>query len=304
MFVKVLTFIYLISIYQPMKKLMISTFFAFITSFVVIASQTIASYVFNFNESDFVIKRVQGDSLSISPVNSITTYGSVGAPMIPLLAKRIVLNGDENVIGINYNMCKRILMSNIKLASVQKVVPTNVPLSDVLIKHDKYQEKIYPDTNCVMVGINKFGESKLVDLLVCPYVYDASKNELYFVDSLAVDIAIESGTQSGNVSEIHPNAIELMMASSDNPEELHFNKSMIKPLIEGVVDVTYNTQAETPTLSIVFSDVTTGKQYLYDLTYKSSPARLYISDMLSGIYVVNLVENGKVITSNVRLIKQ
>lgn len=70
------------------------------------------------------------------------------------------------------------------------------------------------------------------------------------------------------------------------------------------VDVTYSTRSEFSTLSVAFSDVTTGKQYTYDITYKPSPARLYISDMPSGIYVVNLIENGQAQTSTVRLIKQ
>lgn len=195
-----------------------------------------ASYGIKFRECDFQIKLEQGDSLSIISLNSPATYGAVGDPAIPVVAKRIVLTEGENVIGISSSFKKRLLKSNVDLANVQRIVPTNVATNETPVVNSQYLRKIYPESNCVIAGANMMGKSRIVDLMVCPYVYDATTRELFFFDSLIVDLEITPIASSRSSSEIHPNEIELITASAYNAEDLNFDKSLVLPSVNGGIE--------------------------------------------------------------------
>lgn len=70
------------------------------------------------------------------------------------------------------------------------------------------------------------------------------------------------------------------------------------------VDIKYYTETLDPCLQILFTNISSGRQYTYDVTHCFAQATIDISGLINGIYAVSLIENGVLITSNEKLIKQ
>lgn len=159
--------------------------------FSILKAETV-TYTFNFNETDFKIEAIEGDSLTISSLSAIAIYPHNNGPCIPLLCKSIALTNSNTVKDFSVTFSKRLIRENAILDNPAKAYPTSIPLNDIKRVHTSYEHKIYPDTNCFLANNYNIGGINVVNFMVSPFVYDATNGNLYFIDSLSIDIELKS----------------------------------------------------------------------------------------------------------------
>lgn len=203
-----------------MKKL--AVLLIFLLDILIFSYSQSVTYNFEFKEMDFPIHKFGGDSLLITSPNYIALFGANGCPSMPMVVKRIPLMHCENPIGLSYSFNKRLIKENIKLSSVQRPITTDISINDISIINTKYEEKLYPDSNCMIGAVQKIGDAKIVNIFVCPFIYDAKTKELFFTDSIEIKLLYNQNESSRSIAELNENEKEIFydLFPDDNTIEI------------------------------------------------------------------------------------
>lgn len=194
------------------------------------------SYTFRFNESDFAIIPSKSDSLNVVSVSTPAIYPDISEPGIPTIGRSIAIT--ENVTIKNYSVSfnKRLIRHGVDLSNATQPIPTNLSPENMPRPSKRYNAKIYPDSNCVLAKNHQIGGIRLVHFLVTPFVFDATKRDLYFVDSLQVHIEIQPNLLKKAPASIRPNQIELIQSIVENKEVLDNVPMMLSESAEEQID--------------------------------------------------------------------
>lgn len=197
---------------------------------------TDTSFVFYFNEKDFSVLKSNGDSLNIISIKSPAIYLDETKPCIPLIGKSIVLENDVEIKNITTTFNKRLIHSDIILSNAPYPCPTDVTTLQKANKVKGYSPTTYPESNCLISNRISIGDLDAVNFLTTPYIYDALTNELFFIDSLRVDIEITK-----NESLIKENRIALNQSTTGIISEIFEDTDEILPqrVIEQNLSETY-----------------------------------------------------------------
>lgn len=185
-----------------------------------LAKANVLTHTFRFNESDFLISATETDSLSISSIKETAIYPDPTDPWIPTLGKNIALSANETVKNTTYTLSKRLIRSGVDLKNAPMAIPTNVNPDDIVPPPGGYDSKIYPASNCTLSKCYKIGGTNVASFLVTPYVFDAENRNLYFVDSLQVNMEIETSLARNAITGTTPNQIELLETIVENTAAL------------------------------------------------------------------------------------
>lgn len=176
------------------------------------------SHVFKFNEHDFEIKHGRNDSVYISSIASVAIYPDITNPAIPILGRNLAFDSNESITGFTYNYSKRLLCENIHLMNAPQPIPTNIGADKILNLPTGYQNKIYPDSNCMMRKGYQLGGINVVSFLICPFIYDATSNKLYFIDSLSIQVRTQNNGLRKAPAKINTDQIEMLYSVIENKE--------------------------------------------------------------------------------------
>ena len=176
----------------------------------------VVSYTFNFSESDFAITATETDSLAITSIKGAAAYPEPTEPWIPIIGKNIALSADQTVKNINYTISKRLIRGGVDLKNAPMAIPTSMSIDDVITPPGGYEAKLYPNSNCTLSKCYQIGGVNVASFLVSPFVFDAAERNLYFVDSLQVDLEIETSMARNIIPGTTASQMELLEATVEN----------------------------------------------------------------------------------------
>lgn len=201
-----------------MKKYLLGI--AMILSVVCYAKADTFSYTFLFNESDFSITKKQSDSLSIVSVATPAAYPAVTDPGLPIIGRSIALTDGGMVKDYSVVFNKRLIRSGVDIDNAPRPLPTNMLPQDMPKEAKGYIAKIYPDSNCVLVKNFNIGGVPVASFLMSPFVFDAKNRNLYFIDSIRIDMEIGVNPMRKAPDRMRPAQFEILQAVVDNRESL------------------------------------------------------------------------------------
>ncbi len=184
------------------------------------------SHTFRFNESDFRITSSVSDSLNIVSLSEPAMYSGSSEPGIPIVGRSIILTDNGTVKNYSVTFGKRLIRSGVDLANAEEPIPTSMIGINSRAINRGYVAKIYPDSNCVLTKCLQIGGVELANFLVTPFVFDAEERNLYFIDSLQLDIELEASRMRSTATVLYPSQIELLQDIAENPEVLEQIPSM------------------------------------------------------------------------------
>lgn len=181
----------------------------------VIKAETV-SHTFKFSESDFAITASDTDSLIISSIKGVATYPDPSQPGIPTLGKNLALSANETVKEVTYTLSKRLIRSGVDLKNAPMAIPMSMTIDDVVTPPGGYAANVYPSTNCALSKCYRIGGVNIASLLVTPFVFDAQNRNLYFVDSLQVELETEASMARNIIPGTTASQMELLEATVEN----------------------------------------------------------------------------------------
>lgn len=181
----------------------------------VIKAETV-SHTFKFSESDFAITASDTDSLIISSIKGVATYPDPSQPGIPTLGKNLALSANETVKEVTYTLSKRLIRSGVDLKNAPMAIPMSMTIDDVVTPPGGYAANVYPSTNCALSKCYRIGGVNIASLLVTPFVFDAQNRNLYFVDSLQVELETEASMARSVIPGTTFSQMELLEATIEN----------------------------------------------------------------------------------------
>lgn len=152
------------------------------------------SFTIHFDESDYRIATDERGVVHISKFDGLTVYPEVNEPALPLSSFNIAINGNKDVIASTPAYSKRLIMTNVIMAQSPMLRLLKDTLPDLTKETYSYLKEVYPISNCQLTNTSEWSNVKILHYSVCPFVYDASKKELYFVDS--IDLTLTTGENS------------------------------------------------------------------------------------------------------------
>lgn len=150
----------------------------------------------SFSEEDFQLSYDEKGCLVIAPVKPATLPTS-NEPCLPLFSTDIAVSGNSPYISSYPKFTKRLIRSNVRVAQSPFPVPTNSVPDAPVTYSAPYALTVYPASNCNYVASSECGDITVLHFLSCPFVYDAQEKNLYFIDSIELDITLGNG-QSNN----------------------------------------------------------------------------------------------------------
>ncbi len=150
----------------------------------------------SFSEEDFQLAYDEKGCLVIAPVKPATLPTS-NEPCLPLFSTDIAVSGNSPYISSYPKFTKRLIRSNVRVAQSPFPVPTNSVPDAPVTYSAPYALTVYPASNCNYVASSECGDITVLHFLSCPFVYDAQEKNLYFIDSIELDITL-GNSQSNN----------------------------------------------------------------------------------------------------------
>ena len=150
----------------------------------------------SFSEEDFQLSYDEKGCLVIAPVKPATLPTS-NEPCLPLFSTDIAVSGNSPYISSYPKFTKRLIRSNVRVAQSPFPVPTNSVPDAPVTYSAPYALTVYPASNCNYVASSECGDITVLHFLSCPFVYDAQEKNLYFIDSIELDITL-GNSQSNN----------------------------------------------------------------------------------------------------------
>lgn len=144
-----------------------------------------------FSEDDFSMTYQENGCLQIE-TNKLASYPETNEPGLPLFSTDVALSGRGVYISSTPQYSKRLIKTNVQIA--QSPIPKK---TDGLLQHPAISQNItyntsavYPTSNCHYVASSDWENQTVLHFISCPFVYDAEAKELYFIDSIDLDITI------------------------------------------------------------------------------------------------------------------
>ena len=150
----------------------------------------------SFSVEDFQLSYDEKGCLVIAPVKPATLPTS-NEPCLPLFSTDIAVSGNSPYISSYPKFTKRLIRSNVRVAQSPFPVPTNSVPDAPVTYSAPYALTVYPASNCNYVASSECGDITVLHFLSCPFVYDAQEKNLYFIDSIELDITL-GNSQSNN----------------------------------------------------------------------------------------------------------
>lgn len=143
----------------------------------------------SFSEDDFLLSYDEKGCLVIAPVKPATLPTS-NEPCLPLFSTDIAVSGNSPYISSYSKFTKRLIRSDVRVAQSPFPVPTNCVLDAPVTYSAPYALTVYPASNCNYVASSEWGDVTVLHFQSCPFVYDAQEKNLYFIDSIELDITL------------------------------------------------------------------------------------------------------------------
>lgn len=178
------------------------------------------SHTFVFNPEKFSINPAAGDSLIIRSTSEASSHPDPSFPDLPLLSRRIAIPGNTAISNCAITLHKHLIRTGVAVQNTTSPVPTSIPLSSVTVRNIGYPATIYPESACELISTNKMGCINVASFIVCPFQYDATAHNLYFIDSITVTLSLAESMMQRAPMRTLSAQLDILAGTVDNPEIL------------------------------------------------------------------------------------
>lgn len=167
--------------------LFISLWFSMLTA----NAENIKTVKLNFNEQQFSFVTNEVGSTTVSSLDLIAGYASdTSLPGLPLVSINVGVPNGSCYAGVSESVTKKMLYSNIVIASNPIAYPTNY-VGDFPEKVlPVYSQAMYPYNKVQYVGTSTIDGYTILRFLVCPFEYDIQGKKLYITDNITMNIKL------------------------------------------------------------------------------------------------------------------
>lgn len=149
------------------------------------------TFVIDFSENDFVWSTNNEGEIEIDS-NLDFAYPESDEPGLPIISKEIAIDGNYSYKSVIVSYEKRELLSDVRIAPspIPTITDTPATMNSSIVRqsYDSYQT--FPSSNCSYVSTSNWGNIKVLHFLTSPFVYEASTQKLYFIDSITLDVEL------------------------------------------------------------------------------------------------------------------
>lgn len=170
----------------------------------------------NFSENDFSYSYDASGNLKITTYKS-ASYPESNEPGLPLFSTDIAITGYKTYVSSSVRLSKHLIKSNVVVAQSPLPVITDMESDAGSIQKISYNNSAkYPSSNCKFTAISNWESIAILHFLSCPFVYDAAKKELYFIDSIELSITVEEKETTSSKKIRMPNLDIIKSVVSNN----------------------------------------------------------------------------------------
>jgi len=193
----------------------------------VINAETTKTEVVTFKKSDFTFSRNDGGELVISSKTFNACFDeNSGGPGLPLVPVNILIPQNFSYKNLTVDLNETLLEDDVIIA------PNPIPMitdsiSNAVPNSGRMQltSKIYPSSNAKYVGTSMMDGYTILNLLVCPFRYDAQDKKLYLLERMTITIHLtevlsttsSSNAVGNNMSEI----VKLLVVNAEDMGTSH-----------------------------------------------------------------------------------
>lgn len=188
-----------------------------------LASVRTQKFNMDFSESDYTYSYNANGELIISSTKELFSFPETDDPGLPLLSKEFAVKGGSLYKSSSVNISRHLVRSNVTLAPCPLPIPTNADPQALPERTASYPAGVYPASSCRYATSTSWGGISVLHFLACPFVYDASKKELYFVDSMELTVVTEE--------ELTANLLPPPSFTADFVKDLVENPEAVNPLL-------------------------------------------------------------------------
>lgn len=170
----------------------------------------------SFSEDDFQLSYDDKGCLMIAPAKR-ATLPACNEPCLPLFSTDVAVSADNVYISSYLKFTKRLIRTDVRVAQTPSPVPTNCVPDMPVAYPEPYDLTVYPASNCNYVASSECGDITVLHFLSCPFVYDAQERNLYFIDSIELEITLGENL-SDNVVRRGRTDGEMIKSFVENPD--------------------------------------------------------------------------------------
>ena len=168
------------------------------------------TYDLTFDLSDFLIEQEE-EVVNITPIKSSYSFGlDTSSPALPVYTQRITIDGKSRKGTFTYEVnSKELIASNIYITPNKDCVATNktTPIS-ASAQLPNYNSQIYPEETADFIYGTTMRDGKEISYFtVCPFEYDATSGNLYFISAISLSFEKEPNVRSSQTKAVVNNEV-------------------------------------------------------------------------------------------------
>lgn len=168
-----------------------------IVLFILFVSQTVSAVLrtekinISFSKDDFMLYYDSTGYMNIESINKFSIYPEANEPGLPLFSTDIVIPKNRKYISSSLKYTKKLICSDVKVAKSPIPAITDSISIQPVSSLDTYDLERYPSSNCIYMSSSQWGSVTTLHFLSCPFVYDTKERNLYFIDSIELNIQLD-----------------------------------------------------------------------------------------------------------------
>lgn len=188
------------------------------------------TYTITYSEADFSYIYDENGTLYIASSRDDATYTDYSLPLLPLFATDVAINGAQIYAKHTVEINKRLIKSGVVLANGLEMVPTDGSVAAKTAELPKYTQGIYPTETCCYATSTSWDDVSILHFISSPFIYDSKEKNLYFVDSIELEIETKDNQVASQVRTYCP-FIDVLKKTVVNPYTVEKIKSSKERLV-------------------------------------------------------------------------
>lgn len=164
-------------------------FFMLLFSINVWSSNITRTYKISYCQDDFSFSYDANGQLEIS-ASETHFFSEKDEPGLPMLPYEISFDGQYSYISSKVLYKQRLIKSNVEVRRNPIPVITGdesrSTISNTVVNFDG----VFPENNFIFSTQSRWSDYTVLYFLVCPFIYDATTKNLYFIESFTVDVSV------------------------------------------------------------------------------------------------------------------
>ena len=159
---------------------------------------------FSFNTNPLGVVEI------ISNINNVTLESDTSLPGLPFVPINIKVPFGTKPCAVSERISKSVVLTDIDISTNPITFPTNTVIKPNIQSIPTYENKAYPTNTIKLVATSDKNGYTILRFLVCPFIYNASKRKLYFIDNVSINLDFDDSTKASANYANNENMFEII----------------------------------------------------------------------------------------------